>query len=510
MRAKTPSFVVSVKLLLPEPVQNHLEKSFHIANSAYNEALGFGLRKFEFMKQNPTYQELLEARRVLLARSEKEQETKEFKSQMKELNRGLAEIRKAYSLTEFGLSHYLSQQRRKPSSVYEHLNSGELQVVAGQVIKTLEKVIFYQIEPHKVRFRSKYDSDMSFCNRVNSTGTRLVKSDKTGIAYRLYIHKASTFVDIPVKAFNHYQQMSILRSECIKYVQIVRKTIRGKKIYYLQIVCEGYPPAKVSKGDGVVGIDPGISTVAYAAPKQVAIVDLVPHNITRKEIRLKSLDRQIERSRRVNNPACYNEDGTIKKGCRFKSLSNRAYRLLNGRRKTYRSLSEERKKLQGQLITHLVSQAAVIKIEELNIKGLQKRAEDTRINPKTNRPFSKKRFGKSIFRAAPSAFREALKTRAAQLGIEVIMISPKEVKPSQYNHITNTFEKKPLSTRIFDLSPEWTGLQRDLYSAFLIGHIEAGHYEQEHLEEDFPTFYTLMKNFLHQPTQTERLAWYLS
>lgn len=97
MRAQTPSFVVSVKLLLPEPVQNHLEKSFHIANSAYNEALGFGLRKFEFMKQNPTYQELLEARRVLLARSEKEQETKEFKAQMKELNRGLAEIRKAYS-----------------------------------------------------------------------------------------------------------------------------------------------------------------------------------------------------------------------------------------------------------------------------------------------------------------------------------------------------------------------------------------------------------------------------
>ena len=157
-----------------------------------------------------------------------------------------------------------------------------------------------------------------------------------------------------------------------------------------------------------------------------------------------------------------------------------------------------------------MSQASVIKIEELNIKGLQKRAKDTRINPKTNRPFSKKRFGKSIFRAAPSAFREALKTRATQLGIEVIMISPKDVKPSQYNHITNTFEKKPLSTRIFDLSPEWTGLQRDLYSAFLIGHIEAGPYEQEHLEEDFPTFYTLMKDFLQQPAQTSRLAWYLS
>ena len=204
------------------------------------------------------------------------------------------------------------------------------------------------------------------------------------------------------------------------------------------------------------------------------------------------------------------EDGTIKKGCRFKRLSNRALRLVNRRRKAYRSLSEERKKLQGQLINHLVSTASIIKMEELNVKGLQKRAKDIRINPKTNRPFSKKRFGKSIFRAAPSAFREALKTRAAQLGIKIIMILPKDVKPSQYNHILQTFEKKPLSTRIFDLSPEWTGLQRDLYSAFLIGHIENGHYQETTLNQDFPGFYQLMKDFLQQTPKTSRLAWYFS
>ena len=242
----------------------------------------------------------------------------------------------------------------------------------------------------------------------------------------------------------------------------------------------------------------------------MALIDLVPIRINQKEKHIKFLERRIERSRQVNNPDCYNEDETIKKGSRFKRPSKRAQRLLTRRQKDYRSLSEERKKLHGQLINHLVSQASIIKIEELNVKGLQKRANEIRINPKTNLPFSKKRFGKSIFRAAPSAFREALKTRAAQLGIEVIMISPKEVKPSQYNHISQTFEKKSLSTRIFDLSPEWTGLQRDLYSAVLIGHIKDGHYEQEHLEEDFPTVYTLMKDFLQQPTQTGRLAWYLS
>lgn len=71
-------------------------------------------------------------------------------------------------------------------------------------------------------------------------------------------------------------------------------------------------------------------------------------------------------------------------------------------------------------------------------------------------------------------------------------------------------EKKPLSTRIFDLSPEWTGLQRDLYSAFLIGHIENGHYQETTLNQDFPGFYQLMKDFLQQTPKTSRLAWYFS
>ena len=225
---------------------------------------------------------------------------------------------------------------------------------------------------------------------------------------------------------------------------------------------------------------------------------------------MKLLDRKIERSRRVNNPDCYREDETIKKGARFKHPSNRQLRLQVRRLKAYRSLSEERQKLQGQLVNRIVSQARLIKIEDLSVKGLQRRSREIIINPKTNRPFSRKRFGTSIFRAAPSTFRNALQTRAHQLGIDFEVISPKDVKPSQYNHITQTFEKKSLSTRIYDLSEDVTGVQRDLYSAFLIGHIEKGHYEQEKLTQDFPVFYKLMKEFLHQTPKTSRLVWYLN
>ena len=497
MRAQTSSYVVSVKLKLTESIENRLEKSFRVASSAYNEALSFGLRRFENLKQNSRYQELLELR-------------KNNNRQVKEYDKELLKIRKMYSLTEFGLSARLGQQRKKPNSPYQQLNSGELQVIAGQAYKALEKVLFYQIRSSSILFRSKYDLNVSYRNRVNTTGTRIIPSNRKGYAYRLYIHKSTNFIDIPIKAFNNHQQMSLLKSEKIKYVQIIRKTIRGKYVYILQIVCQGLPITKVKRGDGTMGIDPGISTVAYVSKKSLALVDLVPKDVNRKEKLMRYLDRAIERSKRVNNLNCYNSNGTIKKGSKFKRQSNRQVRLQVRRIKSYRSLSEERNKIQGQLVNHLVSQASLIKIEDLNIKGLQRRSKEIRINPKTNRPFSKKRFGKSVFRAAPSSFRQLLQTRARQLGVDIEIINPKNLKPSQYNHLTKTFEKKALSTRLYDLSDRWTSVQRDLYSAFLIGHIENGSYQQEQIAQDFPDFYKKMKKFLQKARKTNRLDWYLN
>lgn len=497
MRAQTSSYVVSVKLKLTESVKNRLEKTFCVTSSAYNEALSFGLRRFEALKQNSRYQDLLELRR-------------NNNHKVKEYNKELLKMRKMYSLTEFGLSAHLGQQRKKLNSPYQQLNSGELQVIAGQAYKTLEKVLFYRIKSSSIRFRSKYDLNVSYRNRVNTTGTRIRPSDRKDCLYRLYIHKSTTFVDIPIKAFNNHQQMSLLKSEKIKYVQIIRKTIRGKHVYILQIVCQGFPLTKVRRGEGTMGIDPGISTVAYVSKTNLALVDLIPKDVNRKEKLMRYLDRAIERSRRVNNLNCYNSNGTSNKGSKFKHPSNRQMRLQVRRIKSHRSLSEERKKIQGQLVNHLVSQSSLIKMEDLNIKGLQRRSKEIRINPKTNRPFSKKRYGRSIFRAAPSSFRQLLQTRARQLGVDVEIIQPKDLKPSQYNHITQTFEKKTLSTRLYDLSDKWTSVQRDLYSAFLIGHIENSSYQQEKLTEDFPHFYKQMKKFLQKPRKTNRLDWYLN
>ena len=526
MRTQTPSFVVQVKLHLQDNVVAHLNKSFHIADSAYNETLNHGLKLFSAMKKNLRYQELLEIRRDVVKdkddikkKIKKETdkdikqklkiEAKEIKAQLEKIDNELGEIRMDYGLTKYQLSLWLLE-RRKETEAYRHLNSAELQVVAENAYQTLSQVVFYKVKPEKLKFRSKYSLDHSFRNRANNTGTRLVESEKPNVAYRLYLHKKSTFIDISVSAFTEYQQMQLLRAEKIKYVQIISKTIRGKQVFYLQIVCQGIPVTKIQKGEGVTGIDPGISTVAYVSKDSCGLVDLVPKDFARKERLIQNLSRKIERSRGVNEPDAYNEDGTRKKGVKFKPLSKRARRLAVRRQTAYRKLTEARRKLQGELVNRIVSESSVIKIEDLDVKSLMKRKRETRINPRTGRPFSKKRYGKAVFKAAPGQFRTSLAQRAISTGCKVDVISPKKTKPSQYNHITGEFKKKELKIRIYNLTDKITDVQRDLYSAFLITHIENDEYLIEQLEENFDVFYANMKEQLHKIRQKPtRLSWYV-
>ena len=526
MRTQTPSFVVQVELHLQDNVVAHLNKSFHIADSAYNETLNFGLKRFSAMKKNERYQELLEIRREVVKAKEDvkkkikketdkdikntlKAEAKEIKAQLEEIDKELGKIRMDYGLTRYQLSLWLLE-RRKETKVYQHLNSAELQVIAENAYQTLSQVIFYKTKPEKLKFRSKYSLDHSFRNNVNKQGTRLVESEKSNVAYRLYIHKKSTFIDIPVSAFTEYQQMQLLRADKIKYVQIISKTIRGKKVFYLQIVCQGIPVTKIQKGEGVTGIDPGISTVAYVSKNSCELVDLVPEKFARKERLIQNLSRKIERSRKVNDPDAYNEDGSRKKNVKFKPLSKRARRLAVRRQTAYRKLTEARRKLQGELVNRIISESSVIKIEDLDVKSLTKRKRETRINPKTGRPFSKKRYGKAVFKAAPGHFRTLLVQRAHSTGCKVDVISPKKTKPSQYNHITGEFEKKELKIRIYNLTDEITDVQRDLYSAFLIAHIENDEYLNEQLVENFDKFYNNMKEQLHKLRQKPtRLSWYV-
>ena len=108
----------------------------------------------------------------------------------------------------------------------------------------------------------------------------------------------------------------------VKYCRIVRRTLKGVRRWFVQLVVEGLPPVRkvyASKCE-VVGIDPGSSRIAYFHERHAAIVEVAPH-VDLKEPKIRLLQRRIDRSRRANNP-----DGTVKKGSSTWNTSNRGRR----------------------------------------------------------------------------------------------------------------------------------------------------------------------------------------
>ena len=106
----------------------------------------------------------------------------------------------------------------------------------------------------------------------------------------------------------------------------------------------------------------------------------------------------------------------------------------------------------------------------MSFAGLQKRAKETKVNEKTNRIQSKKRFGAIIGHRAPATLISLIEQKCKSQGKTFIKADTKSVKASQFDHLTEEYTKHSLSTRVKFVGDD--KVQRDLYSAFLLAHVE--------------------------------------
>ena len=309
-----------------------------------------------------------------------------------------------------------------------------------------------------------------------------------------------------------YQQEAL---KCgVKYCRIIRKWVGTKWKYYAQIVLEGYPPIKCDSNgvakhpveQGRVGIDIGTQTIAFSGKDVCDLRILAPSARAQAKSlvnEIASTLRAMDRSRRASNPKLYNPDGTIKrlkrqhghKQKRKWKYSKRYYRLRAKLRNLYRKLADIRKMEHNILANELLAYGNEFVVEDMNYKALQKRSKETKINPKTGRAHTKKRFGKSLSRCAPAMFISILGKKASRYGGSVIKVSTFETKASQFDHTDESYTKKKLSERMAHLRSGDIG-QRDLYSAFLLEHIdiESLQYNMETLNSTFPAFLEMHEN----------------
>lgn len=473
MKNNTTSYVVQYELLTTTRDRKSLEKKFNSAKSIYNTCLNECLKRLKKLRNSEEYNSLL----------------KEKSS--KERNRKLKEIELSLSYSEYDMHKYVKDIRKLYS---KHIGSLEAQKLATRSFQTVEKIHYHVAD--KVNFKNRF-SDMSVENKSNNTGLRLKDDVVIWNDLRLRIKE---------KRNDIYNLQS--KNDRTKYIRILKRKIRRKTRYFVQIIKEGVPPKKRHFGNESVGIDIGTSSVAIVSDSCVKLDKL--SNTDNEYKKLRRLDRKLERSKRINNPNNYRKDGTVIKGSKNWIYSNRYIKLKQKRKDLYRKLAVKRKEYQEILANKIIKLGVDIKVETMRFNALQKRAKNTTINKKNGRINKKKRFGRSLSNNSPSQLLTILDRKLHYVGCFLKKIDTFEVKASQFNHKTKECVKKKLSQRwnVIDNIK----IQRDLYSAFLIQNVsdDLKSVDTDLCDKKYDKFVNLHNIEINRLKETKEMCWLIA
>ncbi|MBR2760197.1 MAG: hypothetical protein IKD66_03405 [Solobacterium sp.] len=408
-----------------------------------------------------------------------------------------------YGYTEYQLHEKAAEMKHHFSGI---IGIDECQKQATKAFRAVEKLRFHEAD--HVRHHSRNDD-------TSAEG----KSKNSALNYRnglLYIGRTHKY-EVLIKPADKYAKEAIQNNR-LKYVRVIRKTIRGKTRYFVQLVLRGKPPKKHEYGSDTVvtGLDIGVSTVAEVSERHVQLHELAP-GIPAIDTEIRKVNRAMDRSRHCTNPSNYNDDGTIRKGIKLHwTYSARYDRLRKKRKELYRKRAVLMKMSHEKLANEILERSTTVISETMNYRALQKRSKNTTRSTRNGRFSRKSRFGKALANHAPSMFERILDQKLQYIGKGLIHTDTAKIRASQINHVTGEMIKKDLSVRSFDI--DGNTVQRDLYSAFITGHtlyssedsMKPDTVDYESCANDFENFIILQNKELERLTSEKKLSWYIN
>lgn len=468
--------------LLTEPWQEHiLEKRFAILEHLQNSLIGFELRKLKNLQRTRAWKDL----------------EKRIRETLKGTERNALYRQRNVMLKDAGFPNGMSGRVQFEKDInpmqkhfVEHVTAQIAHKLAANVWQAFEGYL-YQGNGRQVHFKRR-GSLQSIANKTNGNSMRICISEGKYI-FRWSggkCKKPNKPVDIDIllqPPRNRYEE-EMLAKEC-KYFRVVRRWMKTRYKYYLQLTLVGAPSSKNRPAaPGRVGIDIGTQSIAIASNNGVHLLELADR-VNRNHDRMLTLQRKMDASRRSTNPENYNPDGTVRRGIRLRWMYSGHYRRAAGQvRELQRKNADIRKYQHTCLANYILSLGGEVYVEQMDFRALQKRAKETQIGP-DGRYRKKKRFGKSLANKAPSMFLTILDTKLRSRGTELHRVDTWEFRASQYDHLSRKYKKKALSQRTHRLE-NGDDLQRDLYSAFLLMNAaeDRKHPDQLLCEQNYPQF----------------------
>lgn len=433
-------FIYTRKLNANKSHKEQFAKRFRMSEDIYKKTLITLLKRYSKMKKDPLYK-------------------KAYKfPKGKERNAILKELGVKYDLVGKFTAGKFANDYRNARNYSDYIPSKVAYTLGFRAWGAFSKVLFAKgaekvnLKGTLTSFESSGDYGVSVKGDVFTISTRKKK------------------VSCTIRNENDVFEEDILRNT-LKYNRLVRRFEFGEWNYYVQSIFEGTLPTKyTSELEGSVGIDIGTSTIAVSSYYQTELEELASEvELDQQEVT--RLVRKLDRQRRANNPHKYNEDGTIKRGVRKPWVDSKEYLKTKAElNELHRKATERRKLAHKTLANKIIRMGSTFVVEQMSFKGLQARTKETKVSEKTGKYQSKKRFGKTLLHRAPAMLIEQIRYKTMYQGKTFILANTREVKASQLNHLTEEYTKTSLGTRAKRIGDDL--VQRDLYSAFLLQHVE--------------------------------------
>lgn len=347
------NFIVQFPLKTERYQEDILDKRFEIGRQIYNSLVNITQKRYKEMIKTKKYRNLI---------SQLSGDKKKDKAIWKQIN----DIRKQFSMSEYLFYH---EVKRLQHHFSDNIDALTARSIASNLWRAYEKLFYRNGE--KIHYK-KYGNLNSLEGKTNKQGIRF-KNDTilwNGLKIPVIIN------------YNNYYENQSLKSEIV-YCRLVRKFVRNKYKYYVQITFKGTPPLKVDNetgevkhciGEGDVGIDIGTSTIAYSSATDVKILELAD-KVQNIEDGKRRLLRKMDRSCRATNPDNFNADGTIKRQGSKKVIWNKSNHYLkyqNQLKELYRKQADVRKYQHECLANQIISLGDNIYVEKMSFWTSQK------------------------------------------------------------------------------------------------------------------------------------------
>jgi len=423
-KERTPSFIATIRLRTTAKEETFLLMLSDCGRQLYNACLGESMKRMKAIQNTELYKET-----VRLSKTS-ETDIEKRRANFKHLN-------ETFYFTDYSLQSFGTKTKNASKFIAEHLGTHICQKLSTRAFKAVQKFAFKKAK--KVRFKRKGEF-------VSLEG----KNNKTFLTYSngyVFIGKTLSLKCL-IDPKDQWMQHALKHR--IKYCRLIKREVKGKNRFYVQLILEGFPYRKYELGKEEIGLDIGPSTIAMVGESKAELKEFCEEVVViDKEKR--RINRKMDRQRRANNPNHYQSNGVMKKGKKKWVTSKRYIKTRTEHRELERKMKEVRKQLHGRETNQILQLASSIQTEKLSYKAFQKM------------------FGTSIGRKAPSMFLNMLKRKVEAQGGRFREFPTYSTKLSQTCQC-GAIKKKGLTDR-WHICECGIVAQRDLYSAFLARYV---------------------------------------